>query len=172
MEGGESFWVDAFSAMCEVRKERPDYFHTLSTVPVFHRFTPPGTNKYVRSHHAVVNMLGDDIRKISDNPWSTDTSLAVKTLDRETRSKWWEAYLYYRVKVEDPTRWVMRKLKGGEAVITDNWRVYHGRKEFKVEAGQERVVGTAYINWNHLQRVMLSPVEAEPCFLQLDQHYQ
>ena len=115
--------------------------------------------------------MGEDIKQINDNPWSTDTPLAALSLDLETRKLWWEAYLYYRSKVEDQSRWITRKLRGGEAVITDNWRVYHGRKEFtRTAEGQERVVGTVYVNWNHVQRVLLSPVEAEPCFLEIDHH--
>ena len=168
VEGGDSFWVDTFSAMSEVREERPDYFDILSTVPVFHRYTPPGTKKYVRSHHTVVRMLGEDLQRISDNPWTTDTPLAVKSLDRETRRKWWDAYLYFRKKVENPDRWIMKKLKGGEAVFTDNWRVFHGRKEFSVTAGEERAVATAYMNWNHFQSILISP--DEPCFLEIDKH--
>ena len=171
VEGGDSFWVDTFSAISEVREERPDYFDILCRVPIYHRFTPPGTDRYVRSHHTLVTMLGEDIYQISDNPWSTDTPLATYTLDLETRRQWWEAYLYYRAKVEDQSRWIMRKLEGGQVVVLDNFRVYHGRKEFqRTEQGQERVVGTAYVNWNHLQRVLLSPVEAEPGFLETEKH--
>ena len=93
VEGGDSFWVDTFSAISEVREERPDYFDILCRVPIYHRFTPPGTDRYVRSHHTLVTMLGEDIYQISDNPWSTDTPLATYTLDLETRRQWWEAYL-------------------------------------------------------------------------------
>ena len=171
VEGGDSFWVDAFSAITEVREERPDYFDILSKVPLYQRYTPPGTSVYIRSHHTLVTMLGEDILRVNDNPWSTDTPQAAQSQDLETRKLWWDAYLYYRAKVEDQSRWIVRKLRGGEMVITDNWRVYHGRKEFvRTEEGQERLVGTAYVNWNHLQRVLLSPVEAEPCFLEIEKH--
>ena len=169
--GGESFWVDSFAAIKEVSEERRDYFDILTKTPIYHRFTPPGTDRYVRSHHTLVTTLGRDIMRINDNPWSMDTSMATRSLDLETRKLWWEAYLYFRAKVEDPNRWIMRKLKGGEVVMLDNWRVYHGRQEFmKNTEGQERTVATAYVNWNHVQRVLLSPVEAEPCFLEIDKH--
>lgn len=136
-----------------------------------YRFTPPGSDRYIRSHHTLVTMLGDDIHRVNDNPWSTDTPLAAHTFDLETREQWWAAYLYYRAKVEDTSRWITRKLEGGEIVLTDNWRVYHGRQAFvKNRENQERIVGTAYLSWNHVQRVMLSPVESEPCFLEIDEH--
>lgn len=173
VEGGESFWIDSFAAITELQAEKPEYFDVLCKVPIFQRFTPPGTDKYVRSHHPLINMMGDDIMRINDNPWSEDHFLASQTLSLNTRTRWWEAYLYYRAKMEDQSRWIKRKLGGGEIVMTDNWRVYHGRESFvKTEKGQERIVATAYLSWNHVQKVMISPVEAEikSCFLEIDNH--
>ncbi|XP_063688375.1 trimethyllysine dioxygenase, mitochondrial-like [Bolinopsis microptera] len=153
------------------KSEKRDQTTLISCAECQYTTVSPGTDNDVRSHHTLMTMLGEDIFQISDNPWSTDTPLATYTLDLETRRQWWEAYLYYRAKVEDQSRWIMRKLEGGEVVVLDNFRVYHGRKEFgRTEHGQERMVGTAYVNWNHLQRVLLSPVEAEPCFLETEKH--
>ena len=57
--------------------------------------------------------------------------------------RWQEAFSYYRAMVEDPKRWFVKRLNGGEFVITDNFRVYHARKEFfKTAPEQERVVST------------------------------
>ena len=100
-----------------------------------------------------------------------DTAQFTRERDLETRKKWWEAYSYYRDLVEDQSSWFVKKLEGGEVVLTDNWRVYHARKEFKMTAdGQERIVSTAYMNWNSMANRVLSPEKGDFVFLEIDQH--
>ena len=85
--------------------------------------------------------------------------------------RWQEAFSYYRAMVEDPKRWFVKRLNGGEFVITDNFRVYHARKEFfKTAPEQERVVSTSYMDWNILVNRVLSPEKGDFIYLETDQH--
>ena len=171
VEGGESIWTDSFSALREMSEERPDLLEVLKTVPVTYRYTPPGTGIFEMSHHCVVNMLGKDIWQTVDHPFNLDSAMFTRFTDTETREKWWEAYTHYRGLVEDPSRWATKRLNAGEVVITDNWRVYHGRRAFRKTAPeQERIVGTAYLDWQHMVNRVLSPEKGVPLFLEVDQH--
>ena len=77
----------------------------------------------------------------------------------------------YRELVENQDSWFMKRLNGGEFVITDNWRVYHARREFEMTApDQERIVSTAYMDWNSMANRVLSPPKGDYIFLEIDQH--
>jgi gamma-butyrobetaine dioxygenase len=171
VEGGESFWTDSFSAIREMSEKRPDLVEVLKTVPVSYRYTPPGTGIFQLSHHCVVNMLGEDIWQIVDHPQSMDTAVFSRFRDTESRERWWEAFMYYRTLVEDPSRWLVRRLNSGEFVVTDNWRVYHARRGFqKTAPEQERIVSTAYMDWNIMVNNVLSTDKGTSLFLETGQH--
>ena len=157
VEGGESFWIDTFAALLEVQKEYPEYFEILSKVPIFFRHDPPGTGRSLASSVPVLEMNGTDIRRVRDNTGSTDEYQFVSSTDIETRKIWWDAFTYYRSKIEDDSRKIKHRMSSGDIVITDNWRVLHGRNSFKAtEPSQERIVATFYVDWNHLQSRLLS----------------
>merc|ERR1719378_1033343 len=141
------------------------------TVPITFRYTPPGTGIFQLTHHYVVNMLGQDIWQTVDHLWSMDTAGFTWSTDQDTREKWWEAFSYYRSLLEDQDRWDVKRLDGGEFVITDNWRVFHARKEFeKTAEEQERVVSTSYMDWQMVANRVLSPEKGNPLFLEIDDH--
>ncbi|KAL5264368.1 hypothetical protein ACHWQZ_G005459 [Mnemiopsis leidyi] len=171
VEGGESFWVDTFAAIKTMSEQRPDLLEVLKTVPMTFRYTPPGRGVFQLSQHPVVKMCGKDIWQTVDIIWSMDTAQFTRDEDLETRERWWEAFLYYRELVEDQDSWFVKKLRGGEFVITDNWRVLHARKEFRLTApDQERIVSTSYMDWNSMANRVLSSDKGEHVFLEVDQH--
>ncbi|XP_063690473.1 probable gamma-butyrobetaine dioxygenase [Bolinopsis microptera] len=171
VEGGESFWVDSFSAIKEMSEKRPDLLEVLKTVPVTYRYTPPGTGLFQMTHHCVVNMLGKDIWQTVDQPFNLDSAMFTRFTDTGTREKFWEAYTYYRGLVEDPSRHYTKRLNSGEFVITDNWRVYHARRPFKKTAPeQDRIVSTSYMDWQVMVNRILSPERKNSIFLETDQH--
>ena len=55
--------------------------------------------------------------------------------DLETRKKWWEGYQLYKEYSWDPNKIAKIKLNPGDIVLTDNWRVTHGREAFKEGTG-------------------------------------
>ena len=157
VEGGESFWIDTFAAMKEVRDERPELFEILAKVPIFFKNDPPGIEINLYSSVPVVELNGNDIRRVRDHIGSSDEYQFMVSTDIETRKLWWDAFTYYKSKVEDDSRKIRHSMRAGDLVMTDNWRVLHGRKSFFVTAPtQERNVATWYIDWNHLQNRMLS----------------
>lgn len=171
VEGGESFWVDTFAAIKTMSEQRPDLLEVLKTVPMTFRYTPPGRGVFQLSQHPVVKMCGRDIWQTVDIIWSMDTAQFTRDEDLETRERWWEAFLYYRELVEDQDSWFVKKLRGGEFVITDNWRVLHARKEFRLTApDQERIVSTSYMDWNSMANRVLSSDKGDHVFLEVDQH--
>ena len=76
------------------------------------------------------------------------------------RREWWNAFTYYRSKVQDKKRQIIRRIDEGVVVMLDNWRVLHGREAFSfTKSDQSRVLETAYVNWNHVQSRILAPRE-------------
>ena len=171
VEGGESFWADSFAAIKTMSEQRPDLLEVLKSVPVTYRYSPPGSGVLQLTHHPIVRMSGKDIWQTVDHLWSLDTAQFTQDEDLETRRRWWEAFLYYRELVENQDSWFMKRLNGGEFVITDNWRVYHARREFEMTApDQERIVSTSYMDWNSMANRVLSPQKGDYIFLEIDQH--
>ena len=171
VEGGDSFWADSFAAITKMTEERPDLVEVLKTVPMTYRYTPPGSGVFQLTHHPLIRTVEGDLWRTVESRWSMDTAQFARDRDLETRKKWWEAYLYYRNLIEDPSCWFMKKLEGGEIVMTDNWRVYHARKQFETTAeGQERIVSTTYMDWNSMANRLMSPEKGDFVFLEVDQH--
>lgn len=171
-QGGESFYADTMAAMAIVREERPDYFEILAKVPVFSRYGPPGTNRYMVSYGTVVEKCGEELVGVRDQMWSLDDYEMEKRLTVEERKAWWEAYSFYRTKIDPPSNRLVRKLVKGEMAIIDNKRVLHGRNSFTATPGDVRIFDTSYADWSHFGRRLLDPsVHSDPpAFLELEEH--
>ena len=163
--------MDTFPILQELSEKRPDLFEVLKTVPMVWRYSPPGTGIYQLSRQCVVKMQGDEIWQTVDNPQSMDPDTFARTASLEDRERWWEAYSYYRGMVEEQSRLFYRRLNGGEFVITDNFRVFHARKDFfKTGEEEERIVSTAYMDWNLLASRVLSTEKGDSAFLEVREH--
>ena len=106
----------------------------------------------------LLEMLGTDFIRTRDSLMLFDEYEFARSTDFQTRGVWWEAYSYYRAKTTDQSRQAWLNLKPGMILFVDNWRILHGRTDYKLEkAGQERVLHTAYFDVSHLQRRLLAP---------------
>ena len=155
-EGGESFWGDTFSAADHMRRQEPEMFKILRKVLVPFRQYRSGW--YLAGKYPTFEYLGKDLYRVRVCGFVADNYRFSQDYDVGTRTAWWMAYQYLRKLMDDTNRHVKTKLEPGQLVFIDNWRVQHGREEFKVtteSASKSRIMQAVYVEWTHLQNRLL-----------------
>lgn len=135
-DGGESTMVDGFAVAAELRRSSPDHHATLATVEVPGRYVGDGAHLVAR--RPILRHEGERLVQVSYN--STDR--APFLLPPDEADRFYAAVATFEAMLADPDRTWERRLRPGEAMIFDNWRVLHGRRSF---TGARRMCG-AYVN--------------------------
>ena len=113
-------------------------------------------------------MAGEEISGIRDYPFAFNFYSTTRHLDLEKRKKWWEAYAWYRRRVDDPERWFVRRLEAGQMAMLYGKRVMHARKEYrKTSPEQGRTIMTAYCSFSNIQNLLLLPDGIQQNLLEL-----
>lgn len=135
-EGGESTMVDGFAAADELLRTAPEHHDTLRRIEVPGRYLGDGAHLVAR--RPILRFEGDELVQVSYN--STDR--APFLLPPDDADRFYAAVAAFERLLADPSRRWERRLRPGEAMIFDNWRVLHGRRSF---TGARRMCG-AYVN--------------------------
>lgn len=139
-EGGDSALIDGFCVADRMRRERPDLFEALASVPVVFRYaddqailehtcpfidvSPDGTIRHTRFHGRCDQVIATDL---------------------QTLSKFYEARRMYSGLIMSEAMQLRFKLNPGEMFMVDNYRLFHARKSFRLDAGV-RHMQQAYID--------------------------
>lgn len=138
VEGGASFWVDGYHVAHILKRDHPDAFDLLTTVPWPHASRNKGNN--YRTEFSLFQLdKNGQIDSIRDTPWLR----APLQVDFDQITKIYDAYRKYVEIKADRENQVERKLKPGEIAFVDNRRCLHGRREINASEGH-RHFRTAY----------------------------
>ena len=116
----------------------------------------------------VILMAGEDVWGVADYPHGFDFYRTSLQLDLETRRRWWEAYTWFRTRIDDPARWFVKRLEPGQMVMLDGQRVFHARNGYiKTSPDQRRTLMTCYTSYSNVQSRLLMPEGIEGNLLEL-----
>jgi len=86
-EGGESIWVDSFSIIDKMRREKPLYFETLTTVEASFRSFSPTPGWHLAGSYPMIEVNNNNIYRVRDLFFARDEYQMTKDLDTKTREK-------------------------------------------------------------------------------------
>lgn len=155
-KGGESTFVDGFAAASHLHKHFPQHYRTLATYPITSAAlgAPEGSFYNTASSKQGYPVLNHSSAPGAGSTPSPSTLVQIRwnNLDRMAPTtpsfpshtalkSWYVAAREWARILESPEFLITVKLRPGEPVIFDNWRVLHGRLGFE---GKRRVCG-AYV---------------------------
>ena len=135
-QGGDSGFVDGFSAAAVLRDENPAAFDVLSRTEVTYRFSSPDAEL-----SATRPMIGLDpygrVREIRFN----NRSMQPVRLRPSDSERFYDAYRAFAEVLNRPGRQVVMRMQPGDCVIFDNTRLLHARTGFEGPAGERHLQG-------------------------------
>ena len=132
--GGESFWVDTFHIADIMRREHPDEYHLLSTVPWEYANRAKGS--HYRWNAPIFDLDRDgNIQAVRDTMWLREPL----RVEFDLVPKMFAAYKLYASLKAQPENQVERKLVEGDVAFVDNRRVLHGRRAFDPRTGRRHI---------------------------------
>jgi len=143
--GGESIVVDAFKVAKDIRSEDLEVFNILSTVSV--DFLQLNTKKkYLFSRRTPLIKLDNqkNIVEVFCSNKNISWSLPYNNMEH-----FYKAYKYFISKLESDYYQHYFRLLEGECLLTQNYRVFHGRRGFSLHSGQ-RHLDVWYMPWDYL----------------------
>lgn len=168
-EGGDSLFSDGLRAAHDLRLNNPASYGLLAACPVDFHYARGG--HYWHNHHKTINVHPRRRHEVMDVRWSPPfqapfwTALqgakGISSFGRAAGSvveEWHKAARVFRDSIEDPASMVQFRLRPGDCVVFDNWRVLHGRRAFDTGSGRRHLRGTYVENqafnstWIRLQR--------------------
>jgi len=135
--GGESIVVDGLAIAETLRTEHAEHFDLLTQVNVPAHYIEPGVELRASRPPLRLDEHGD-LLQLSMNNYDRSPLL----LPAEEMDAFYVAYGRLHELANDPGRWLSIRLEAGDVLINDNWRVLHGRHEYR---GARRFVG-CYLN--------------------------
>lgn len=133
-QGGESFWVDGFYIADIMRRNHPEQFELLATVPWEFANRAKGThyrwNRPIFDHDSDGNMYA-----VRDTTWLREPL----RVDFDLVPQLFAAYKTYVWLKAERENQVERKLVEGDVAFVDNRRVLHGRRAFDPSSGRRHI---------------------------------
>jgi len=150
--GGENYFVDAHAAAATLRRERPDYFETLRSIPAtFQKDHAEGRARparyfYRRPH--IETATSDLDAPVTAVFWSPPFEGPLRDPRPEIATRYYPAYRYFRDLLERPTSPLRSqvRLEAGDLVVWNQRRVLHGRTAIEGIGGGERHLRGSYCN--------------------------
>lgn len=126
--GGKNNFVDGFFVAQSIKDKHSEVYEYLSTTPVSFKYVEKGKLHLVNEdvlfkHHPVTK----ELIQLRFTPYDFDVFRTVKQEDVEQYYHSLQI-LINEVNNEDNIHWI--QLKPGTVLVTDNWRVLHGRSTF------------------------------------------
>lgn len=146
-EGGESIFSDGVRAAYELKLTQPEAYRTLTQAMV-HFYYDKEPHFYEMIRPTVSETEGGLIDSTHwappfQAPFKRD-SVCDGAVVKDGRSlvEWKRAAAAFESNISAPENMVEVKLNPGECIIFDNWRVFHGRREFATGEGSRWLKGT------------------------------
>ncbi len=125
VQGGNSYWADAFQVAAHLRSEHPKAFKLLSTVPWAMADRHPET-EYKQSKPLICLDRNNQIVEVRDTHWLREPLLA----DFDLIEPMYQAYHRYTQLVRDSEFQIHRRMEPGEVAIINNRRILHAREAY------------------------------------------
>jgi gamma-butyrobetaine dioxygenase len=134
--GGGSVFLDSFRIAERLRREDPESFSLLSTVPIPYRFHDREYD--IRIDRPLIGL--DERGRLFDVRFSAHL-MDVFSMEAGVMIDTYHAFRKFMAATRDPTDTVSFKLDAGEMVVFDNRRVLHGREAFNPATGHRLLRG-------------------------------
>jgi gamma-butyrobetaine dioxygenase len=143
--GGGSFLIDGFAVAERIRRESPDIFKTLSTIPAtflkdHSKRANPVLMSYQRPHIAV-----DPNNAVTGLFWAPPFEGPLQNLTHQQTEEYYHAYARMEQVIEEVPTWDYR-LQPNEMLVFNNRRMLHGRHAFTLGDSQVRHLQGCYVN--------------------------
>jgi gamma-butyrobetaine dioxygenase len=134
VEGGVSYWADAFHVAETLRREFPEDFRLLSSVawPTANRHK---TSEYMTDVPLIRVDAEGRLLEVRDTHWLREPLLAAMA-DVE---RIYAAYRRYAEMTRDPANHIVHRLVPGEIAVIDNRRVLHARGPYTDAKGRRHM---------------------------------
>ncbi|CAF0752982.1 unnamed protein product [Adineta ricciae] len=141
VQGGASYYVDAFRAAETLRRQNPQAFRLLCSYPVTFHYRNAGRHYHFTRPTIVLNPFSSDQRIDHINysppfqaPFESDTS-------KDEFRQFIQAFQQFRDLLEEPSNSYELMLKKDQCVIFHNRRILHARREFDASSGSRWLKG-------------------------------
>jgi trimethyllysine dioxygenase len=120
--GGESVVVDGLAIAETLRRDYPDDFDVLTTVPVPAHYREPGVELQASRPAIRLDQHGNFLQLSMNN-----YDRSPMHLPADQMAAFYRAYHQLHELANDQSRWLSIRLEPGDVLVNDNWRVLHGR---------------------------------------------
>lgn len=142
--GGESILVDGFRVAKDFRQNHPEEFQILASTPVeFRRLFKEW--EYFFSHQTTILNLepSGEVARINFSPKNFNVDIPFDQMEG-----FYQAYGKFFGYLKNPAYQYWYRLKPGDCMIVQNFRVLHGRKAVDYHSGK-RHLEVAYMPWEY-----------------------
>ncbi|XP_072030289.1 gamma-butyrobetaine dioxygenase-like [Amphiura filiformis] len=151
-DGGESLLSDGFKAAEELKRENPEAFKLLTTT-IFESFDKGQSTDYhgryhTVSRHSVIQL--DNRGQISQVVMADHGRTPMLRAPVSTVPAIYQALKMFQNKLHDPVNLFKYKLQAGDIICLNNYRVLHGRADFKVTETTNRHLEGTYMDWDQV----------------------
>jgi gamma-butyrobetaine dioxygenase len=134
--GGDFILIDGWKVATRLRRESPELYHILSTVPVEFRFVSQTVDYQCAGTIFEHNSRG----QLSAIRFNSFLQSPLR-LDFTTTHKFYVAYRRFLSLVSDPAAQIRHKWCAGDLICLDNWRTLHARSPFDSTTGIRHLQG-------------------------------
>ncbi len=145
-DGGDSIIVDGFAVARDFRKNYPEYFNVLAETPIqFRQFDLH--NKYYLCHTTPILKLNKkgEVIKVNFSHKNCKPNLAFDQVE-----SFYAAYIAFFKYLKSPDYQYCFRLKPGQCLLINNFRVLHGRTGYNPNYGS-RHLEAGYLDWDYLK---------------------
>jgi len=136
--GGLNYFVDGFHCAEQLREKNPEYFDVLTKVKVrFENFDGHKNRSVSMAPILSVNENG----KLTQVRYSDKSGGYAPPLDKKTLELFYQAKHALCEQINKPENRSWLRLKDGQAVVIDNFRILHARTSFDPSEGERYYIG-------------------------------
>lgn len=134
--GGDSLFADGFRICADFEAEEPEYFQLLKSTPIPWRFHDEHCD--IRCRRPIISQNEDgSFYRLVFNAHIAD----VPDFPADRLREFYSAYQALMVRIRHPKYAIRHRLKAGEMVMFDNFRVLHSRTAFDPASGARHFHG-------------------------------
>lgn len=139
-DGGESLFSDGVRTAMQLQLQSPDQYATLTNENVSYHYDRNG-HLYGNSRPTIRDSGAGFVPSVWWSPPFQDVFSSRTKVNR-----WHRAAGLFQRTLEAPENLFEYKMRPGECVVFDNWRVLHGRRHFNTAQGKRWLKGTYVSN--------------------------
>ncbi|XP_075423404.1 gamma-butyrobetaine dioxygenase isoform X2 [Ascaphus truei] len=153
--GGESELVDGFYVCNKLREQNPEAFNILTSAQI--DFTDTGVDYCdfsLQSKQRIIEL--DPNGKLLRINFNNATRDSVLDMPAEKVQPFYASLREFVDVMNTPENTFCYKMKPGQVVTFDNWRILHGRRSYQPSMGMSRHLEGSYLDWDVVMSRMRS----------------